>query len=110
MKDQIVRIFTFNLCLISILTSLLVTFVMFGINFNAMALPYPVFLVVMLLFLFTGVVSEIGFILRTIYSWKSLSKLQKIDNSFFAIALAFILSLLVFLSLGMILPGLNYHR
>jgi len=83
---------------------------MFGVNFNAMAMPYQIFVSVTLLFLFIAIVSLLGFILRIIFLWKSFSKLQKIDNPFLAIVLACILSVSMFLSLGMILPGLNYPR
>ena len=75
-----------------------------------MEIPYTLFVGILLLALLTGVCSYIGFIIRFIYLWKSNSKLQKYDSSASIVLLGSLVAISAFLSLGIILPSLNYPR
>jgi hypothetical protein len=107
---RIVSIFTLKFCIVLFLVSLVITFLMFIINFTTMAMPYNVFLNILLLPLLLSVLSYIGFVLEIVYRWDKSSRKEKNNDFYKALALAFALSLLMIFSLGMILPSLDYPR
>ena len=83
---------------------------MFTINFVAMAMSYNLLIAILLLSLLMGIFSYVGFIKRAVYVWGISSSSQRADEVAYAIALGFMLGISMLLSLGMILPGLDYPR
>jgi hypothetical protein len=73
-----------------------------------MEISYTLFVYILTFSLLIGTLSYIGFIVRIIYLWKSYSELQKSDSSAHIVFLSVLFAFSAFVSLGMVLPTLNY--
>jgi hypothetical protein len=106
-KNFIIKRFTQKICLSAILGSLVFSFLMMGINFNRMEMPYNLYLSLVLIPALIAVIVYLGHIMRAILLW---NKSFAFNNIFKLIAIGGLLGFSLFLSLGITLPTLNYPR
>jgi len=78
---------------------------MMGINFNRMAMPYHLYLVIVLIPSLIAVASYLGYFTRFILLWNTSSSFNEM---FKVVAIGGLLCFSLFLSLGITLPGLDY--
>jgi len=110
MQAWIIKYCTFKACLRVISFGLAVEFILFGLDFMVMAMPYLMFAAILAFTLLAGLIAYIGFIVRIIYLWPGATSENKLDDGTKIFALTVILAFSAFLSLGMVLPTWNYPR
>jgi len=107
MKNRIFSMFTRKICLAFVWSSILITFLMFGVNFNT-AMPYPILISILLLSMLMGILGYIAYIVKIIYSWTISSNLQNLDRVANAIVLSALSSFSIYVSALMIMSSINY--
>ncbi|QTE37363.1 hypothetical protein J3L18_30395 [Mucilaginibacter gossypii] len=110
MKTFIIDTFTFKTTRILLLLTLLIVFIMFGLNFNRMMIPFAIYVSVISFSLVIATLGYTGFIVRMIYLRESFSKSPKDDSSMHLTVLSLLFGFSVFIAVGMVLPALNYPR
>jgi hypothetical protein len=75
-----------------------------------MEMSYDLHGTILILALLLGAFSYIGFIIKSVYLWRSYSKPEKDDSFKHIVVLSLLFAFSEFASLGMILPSLRYPR
>lgn len=110
MKTFIIDTFTFKTTRSLVLLTLLIVFIMLGLNFNRMMIPFAIYVGVIAFSLVVATLGYIGFIVRMIYLRESFSKSQNDDSSMHLTVLTLLIGFSVFIAVGMVLPALDYPR